>query len=283
MSDQSEFKQSLRGSKGKDVIWYKQDLATMKEPIRRLFETYSRIPCDEVIPHILAVRDRAWGIWPYPCLGKLKFLELSMSQSPAYSTILSRVTQSNDIILDLGCCFAQDLRKLISDGAPGENLYGIELRQGFVDLGYQVFRDKETFNGRFLVVNVLDDVAPEGILKEVEGKVNIVYGANIFHLFDYTNQLLLARRVAAMLKPVPGSIIVGRQRGNINAGEFEHRTDEKGTMFQHNEDSLIRMWEEVGKSTGTEWIVEARLQKTVDFGDISVSDERSLYFEITRK
>lgn len=282
MPDPLGIKQSLQGSNGKNVSWYKQDLATIPEPARQLLETYSHIPSDQVIPHILAVRERAWDIWPYPCLGKLNFLDLSISQSPSYSAILTRLTQSNHTLLDLGCCFAQDLRKLVSDGAPSENLYGLELRQAFVDLGYELFRDQETFKGKFLVANLLDDAALSGVIGEVRGKFDIIYAASFLHLFNYAEQLLLAKRIALMLKPVPGSVVLGRQRGNIKAGGYEHRTNEKGTMFRHNEDSFTRMWEEVGKSTATEWAVDVRLQKDIDFGDGPVPDDRRLYFEVTR-
>ena len=59
MSDRPEIKQSLRGSEGKNIPWYEQDLESLEEPARRLLETYSHIPFDQVIPHILAVRDHA--------------------------------------------------------------------------------------------------------------------------------------------------------------------------------------------------------------------------------
>ena len=284
MPDQPEIKQSLRGSSGKNVSWYKHDLTSIPEPTRHLLETYSHIPSDQVIPHILAIRENAWAIWPYPCLGKLNFLDLSISQSPSYPSILRRLTQSNQTLLDLGCCFAQDLRKLVSDGAPSENLCGFELRQTFVDLGYDLFRDRATFKGKFLVGNVLEDsAAMSGMLEEVAGKFDVVYAASIFHLFDYTDQLLLAKRVVTMSKPVPGSLILGRQRGNIKAGEYEHRTNEKGTMYRHNENSFREMWKQVGKETGTEWTVDVRLQKGEDFGEGSIPDDRRLNFEVTRK
>lgn len=40
-------------ARGKDVHWYRTDLETINEPARLLLEKYSRIPSDEVIPHVL--------------------------------------------------------------------------------------------------------------------------------------------------------------------------------------------------------------------------------------
>ena len=283
MSNPPEIKHALQGAEGKNIKWYKRDLEMLQEPARRLLENYSHIPSDQVIPHIIAVRDRAWDIWPYPCLGKLNFLDLSISQSPTYPTVLARLINFNHTLLDLGCCFAQDLRKLVSDGAPRENLYGLELRQAFVDLGYELFQDRETFNCTFLIGNVLDDTALDGMLKGIMGKIDMIYAASIFHLFDWADQVLLAKRITVLLKPVPGSVVLGRQRGNVNAGEYEHRTNKKGTMFRHNEESFRRMWDDVGKSTGTEWNIDVTLQKDEDFGDGPVTDDRRLYFELRRR
>ena len=135
----------------------------------------------------------------------------------------------------------------------------------------------------FIVGNMLEASAPRRMLKPLEERIDIVYAGSIFHLFDWSDQLLLAHRVAAMLKPVPGSLILGRQRGNVNAAEYEHRTNAKGTMFRHNEQSFKRMWDEVGKNMGMEWAVEVWLEKDEDFGTRDVRDDRRLYFEVKRK
>lgn len=40
---------------GKDAHWYKVDIGDFGEQARRLLESYSRIPLDEVLPHIAEV------------------------------------------------------------------------------------------------------------------------------------------------------------------------------------------------------------------------------------
>lgn len=70
-------------------------------------------------------------------------------------------------MLDLGCCCAQDLRKLVHDGAPSENLWGAELKGGFLELGYELFLDRETLKAHFIEADVFD---AEGLLKQLEGK-----------------------------------------------------------------------------------------------------------------
>lgn len=36
------------------------------------------------------------------------------------------------------------------DGAPAANLIGTDIQQGFLDLGYDLFKDHDTFEGRFM-------------------------------------------------------------------------------------------------------------------------------------
>lgn len=58
------------------------------DPARRLLETYSKISSDEIEKHVYAIRDEAWKVWLYPCIGQFRFLDLSISQSPHYPAIL---------------------------------------------------------------------------------------------------------------------------------------------------------------------------------------------------
>jgi hypothetical protein len=138
--------------------WYVKELTELEPATRKLFETYSNVPSDEVVSHIKKVRDKAFRVvslpaqrmletgcrllhwptsyvpqFPYPCLGHWGFLNLSIGTSNAYQEILDRV-KNGEQYLDLGCCVGQDIRKLVSDGAPSENTYGSDLKASFWDI-----------------------------------------------------------------------------------------------------------------------------------------------------
>ena len=83
-------------------------------------------------------------------------------------------------MVDLGCAFAQDIRQLVCDGVPAENLYGVELDERFIDLGYGLFLDKEKLRSLFVVANVLEEHSD---LDRLDGKVDVVYASQFFHLF----------------------------------------------------------------------------------------------------
>ena len=52
------------------------------------------------------------------------------------------------MFLDVGCCLGTDMRKLVFDGVPAQNLVGIELRQQYIDLGFDLFRDRNRLGAK---------------------------------------------------------------------------------------------------------------------------------------
>lgn len=60
-------------------------------------------------------------------------------------------------MLDFGCCFGHDIRALVTDGAPAENLCGAEINATFLDLGFELFRDHESLKSSFYTANIFDE------------------------------------------------------------------------------------------------------------------------------
>lgn len=57
-------------------------------------------------------------------------------------------------------------------------------------------------------------------------------------------------------------MLVGRQLGNTSPGEYEQSGYGGETArFRHNAESWGELWEEVGKKTGSQWKVEAKLDE----------------------
>ena len=117
-------------------------------------------------------RDRAWEVYPYPCIGLFRFLDLDLyARKDVYPRLLSRLKGEEDCkFLDVGCCLGQDIRKLRFDGVPGERLFGAEINNGFIDLGYQLFRDRDTLGAKIMVADISDD---QGLLSGYAGKFDV--------------------------------------------------------------------------------------------------------------
>jgi hypothetical protein len=146
------------------------------------------------------------------------------------------------------------MRKLVHDGAPSTNLYGAELKPEFISLGYELFLDKDTFGAHFMQADLFED---GGALEKLKGKMDIVQAGLFLHLFDLEGQMEACERIVALLKQEKGVLILGQQ---IGATESHQMPKESGSkMYKHNADSFEKMWQEVGRRTGTEWKVTAWL------------------------
>lgn len=186
-----------------------------------------------------------------------------MADSPQYPQILERLKNGDERFLDLGCCFGQEIRRVVADGVPSEKIYGSDLRQDFFELGYELFKDRETLKSQFIEADIFD---PDSGLKEIDGKIDIIYAGSFLHLFGYEQQVQVCVRIVKLLREKPGSLLVGRQVGHVDAGVMPHRTNPDNKMFRQNVESFKEMWVTVGEMTGTKWKVEASLS-TVEYGE----------------
>jgi hypothetical protein len=150
------------------------------------------------------------------------------------------------------------------DGAPSANMYGCDLRAEYFELGYELFRDAGTFGATFLAADVFSDDSP--LTATLAGKMDMVYTGSFFHLFDHTQQAQVAKRVVQLLAPRAGSLLVGRQVGNVRAGEYVVK-GRKGdySRYRHDAESWRAMWAKVGVETGTRWEVGATMEEWGDW------------------
>jgi SAM-dependent methyltransferase len=156
---------------------------------------------------------------------------------PQYAEILGRLKGGEEKFLDLGCCFGQEIRRLVYDGAPSENLTGSDLRPEFFELGYELFKDRETLKSSFIAADIFDTKSE---LKSLYGTIGVLYAGSFLHLFGWEKQVVIAKRMVELLKPVPGSVVLGRQVGDLVPGERPHRTNPEDTMFRHNVESFTK-------------------------------------------
>ncbi|KAH8672901.1 hypothetical protein BGZ60DRAFT_405807 [Tricladium varicosporioides] len=266
------------GSRDKSVGWYVLSLDSITPKQRDLLENYSKIPYDHVIPSILELRDRAWDIYPFPCVGQFRFIELSLCELPSYPTVLERI-KNGGIFVDMGCCFGQDIRKLVHDGAPAINTWGIELAAEFIDLGYELFNDGATLETHMLKADIFD-----AQVDELSDKVDVIYVGLFLHLFGWDGQKKACQRIVQLLKNEKGVLILGQQIGSVTPHQAP--TTAGIQMFKHDASSFEKLWKEVGEATGTEWKVTADLDYGLGIENFKKkwddSTTRRLVFEVER-
>jgi hypothetical protein len=243
-----------------DSQFYSHLNPTIPNNFAVLLETYSGIPRGSAqVSHVKSLRDEAYKAHHYPCLGLYRFLNLSLSTHPLYKSHVLPLLKSSPkdtsdvelrpIFLDIGTCLGQDLRKLIYDGASPTLLYGSDILPAFIMLGYDLFRDRETFTPtHFLAPADVFDTSSDNALATLDGRCAIVHASAVFHLFNHADQVLLAKRIVKLLQPRPGSLILGHQVANKNCGEYPSRPGHRSeTLFRHNEASWQALWERVGR------------------------------------
>ena len=123
-----------------------------------------------------------------------------------------------------------DVRKLVLDGYPGQNVIGCDLRKTFIDAGFKLFRDEETCPIKFITGDIfelpLQHAAPSPViplrgvsgLDDLKGRLSHIYAGALFHLFNEDTQYAIAVRLALLLKDGSGGIIFGRHQGKEGPG-----------------------------------------------------------------
>ncbi|KAK3315548.1 S-adenosyl-L-methionine-dependent methyltransferase, partial [Apodospora peruviana] len=232
------------------------------EPGRRLLEKYSGFAPEDVDAHILNIRDKAWAVFPYGCIGSFAFLNLTptiQEDDARYQTVAARLKApgSTETFLDVGCCLGSLVRQLISDGVcRSDRLYGTDLQQRFLDLGYELFRDNDASNkATFVAGDMLDE--NDERLDVLTGKIDIIHAAAFFHLFEREGQVKAARRMVRFLRPGnPNAMIFGQDGGPKVEGWEKYVLDAE---------SWRSMWEEAGGATGMSFRTETDVSSSDDW------------------
>ena len=182
-----------------------------------------------------------------------------MSRHPLYPAILSHLssTDGDYYLVDVGCGLGQDLRKLRYDGAQLQRTYGVEIEQGLIDSGLDLFIDSNQSKKNFIAGDALKD-DPSQWLKifGIENGFNAVYVGNLFHLFDWSDQLLIAKNLISLTRKEKGSVIFGWQFAARKSGLVSLGPKKEAQIYGHNEESWKRFWNEIGEMTGTAWSLQ---------------------------
>ena len=168
-----------------------------------------------------------------------------------YQNVVNRLT-SGQTFLDAGCCLGQDLRQLLFDGVPlSKNLFGIDLRSEFFDLGCDLFQDKGKMDATFVACDLTRPAIPD--LDPLRESIDVISAQSLFHLLTLEDQKTAAKHLINMTKPVKESLIMGRQVGNTSAKVGGHFFIEDSKAFLHSPETWTQFWRDIGAVTGTDW------------------------------
>jgi hypothetical protein len=157
-------------------------------------------------------RDRLWAIGQYNCIGRWRFISVQNIASAGYDEALGRLkaSSSTETLLDRACCVGQVIRKFVVDGVDSHRLLGADLHPEFIDIGYDLFNDRDRLKATIVSGDIFDP--KDAGFAQIEGKASIVHAQAFFHLFDWEGQIAVAQRIAGLLRSdVENAMVFGRQ------------------------------------------------------------------------
>jgi SAM-dependent methyltransferase len=157
-----------------------------------------------------------------------------------------------ETFLDLGCAFAQDLRRLVADGVDSRQCYGSDLLLDLINLGYELFHDRDTLKSEFIAADIFDLESP---LKQIHGNIDIINASSFFHLFSRDEQLQIARQCVKIMRPKAGSLLVGRHRAQVVGGDTTGNFG-PSSKYWHSAESWTQFWAEIAAETGVKFDVD---------------------------
>ncbi|KAK8913479.1 Methyltransferase trt5 [Metarhizium anisopliae] len=257
---------------------YVEELPDNIKPFKELLQEYSKMSPAEVDSLLHRTRAQLWEVVKYPCIGRWAFTNLRSIEGPRLEAATRRLLSTgtnNDAILDVGCCIGQALRYLAHKGLHPSRLYGTDLHPEFMQIGNELFGDKDR-GPTFVAGDMLD--TDDVRLRELDHKVTMIHAGNFFHLFTWDQQVKIGTRMLRFFQPgTTDAVIFGRHIGTLRPREI----DDLGVYYLHNQESFEKLWGEIGDRTGTKWRVEAEVVERLGaslpfFGD----DERYMTFGV---
>lgn len=184
-------------------------------------------------------------------------------------------------LIDIGCFIGQDLRQLVFDGCPPENLMGCDIVSHW-DVGLDFFCDRDTAFERNVaffegdIFHLDSENSKETVkgnrastLSSLKGELDVISITNVVHQWDWDGQVHVCKNLVKLSRG-PGSLVVGFQVGSAGPTRIGPHSKENslGTkeVWWHNPATWQEMWELVGKETMTKWEAQASLKTWEDMG-----------------
>lgn len=182
------------------------------------------------------LRDHLFKLWlickrnyhSYGCINAFIFLHPLLPRHFGYQTLLAKMkpepTETPKKLIDVGCCFGQDLRQLIVDGVSPKDIFAVDIHDGYWNAGREFFMDNLSHGSTRLdgISTIFDDFAQSyplpadctnKIVDSLKNNFDAVVCQNVFHVLTKVQTDNIIKRICAMLKP--GGILIGTCIGSM--------------------------------------------------------------------
>lgn len=192
----------------------------MMELSDKTLKLFKNLTPNEIQKRAQPIQSQALEIQRYRCIENYKFLYPRISSHPKFSEF----NFNNRYILDIGCFFGTDLRYLATLGANEKKLYGIDLVEEFVQLGFDLFGDKENCQMNFFGGNILESMELKTFDETTDivkfndlPPFDIVHAGSVLHLLTPQEALKFSELISRALSD--DGLFIGRLAFSLDESE----------------------------------------------------------------
>eukprot|EP00871_Galdieria_phlegrea_P001243 jgi/Galph1/2119/GphlegSOOS_G780.1 len=190
----------------------------------------------------------------YRCVESLYFLRIVVGNNPFFSKVKARKPLTQQTIVEIGCGFGLDIRYLLGQGVPKENILGTDVSSVLIELGFELFHVLEPC---FRVKSVGDNDFLTCINSWINKPVDLVTASQVLHVIPQYNEKV-ARDVFEILKPSKGMFIgvtLGMELEHEEPFYFERNGDPR---VAHTKQSLTNLLQSAGFESVNTQFLQAR-------------------------
>ncbi len=137
----------------------------------------------------------------------------------------------------------------------------MDLEPGFFGLSDELFLDKGILSAHLAAADIFDESDP--LWARFRANFDIVHASSFFHLFGLSKQRLAASAIAKLIKPRPGSTVLGLQLAAVGEAENVPVVSEEQPTFCHSLTSMQDLWLLAGREAnfdaqGLTWDIQIR-------------------------
>lgn len=135
-------------------------------------------------------------------------------------------------------------------------------------MGHELFRDRETFQNRFIMADLFDTTS-DSALERTKGKWDVINIIMFLHVFDWSTQLVACKRILGLLSRKSGNMIIGAQTGSTEAGEHVLKPPfvaegEHKTVYRQSLETFTDMWKIVEKDEDVKLKIQVQYDEEKD-------------------
>lgn len=181
----------------------------------------------------------------YACIQRALFTKPRIAKHPQYASVIANVHKLQYKVLELGCCFGTDARKLISDGLLPGQLWVSDLHDAYWNIGRStLFKDEPPVHKLFVDFSCASDSIPSSHFSAVSCQM-------VLHVLSRGQCEGLLANIVLSLKP--GGLLFGSCIGTIQQAHDWLATPTKGLpgrkeerRHRHSKASLAELLARLG-------------------------------------